>query len=184
MLIGLGYKARVGKGEVAGYLCKHFGFTEMSFAGKLKQACAIIFGLSECQLYGNMKEILDPFWRDTPRNIMQKVGTECMRKGYRDDVWVQALKRDVCGVGGLAHQSRNCVVSDVRFPNEAEAIKSWGGVLVRVIRPDAPWITTPQHASETSLEGWRGWDHILDNGGDLPQLYARIEQMMNKLSGV
>jgi hypothetical protein len=41
----------------------------------------------------------------------------------------------------------------MRFPNEAEAIRDAGGVLVRITRPG---VASPvRHASEGGLDGWR-----------------------------
>ena len=180
MLIGLSGKARVGKDTVAGYLEDHFGFKRVAFADSLKRACREIFHLSERQLYGDMKEVEDPFWHDTPRNILQMVGTECLRRGYEEDVWVRSLERTIQLGGGA---EKNWVVTDVRFPNEARAVKSWGGKLVLVDRPDAPTIATNKHASETAMEAWGAWDYRLDNNQDLPQLYANIEIMMKELGG-
>lgn len=184
MIIGLGFQARVGKGEVANWLRQLHGFTEVAFADALKASCRIIFGLSHAQLYGDAKDEIDPFWQDTPRNILKKVGTECLRKGYRDDVWVKALQRAICEPGGSAPHlsSGRYVVSDVRFPNEAEAIHSWGGKLVKIARPDAPKIATGSHASETAMSNWTAWDHILVNDGTLDQLHAKVDAMMREFS--
>lgn len=173
MIIGLSGKARVGKGEVACRLVSGHGFIEVAFADALKKACRDIFGLTWGQLYGADKDLTDSFWEDTPRNILQKVGTECLRRGYRDDVWVKALERDV-----QANPHVDFVVSDCRFANELEAVKSWGGKLVRIERPDAPRITTPEHASETSLDNWRGWDYTLVNDGTLDVLRSRVDLML------
>ena len=178
MIIGLGYRARSGKSEVGSYLWKHFGFTRVAFADKLKHACMEIFGLTREQVYGDQKEVADLFWKDTPRNILQKVGTECLRRGYQDDVWIRALERSLQQSG-----DPNVAVEDIRFPNEAEAVKRWGGSVVKVVRPNAPGIATAQHASETSMADWGGWDYELDNSSDLPQLYANIEVMMKQLRG-
>jgi len=172
MIIGLGYQARVGKGEVASWLRAKYGFTEVAFADALKITCRTIFGLNHSQLYGFNKEVVDPFWQDTPRNILQKVGTECLRNGYRDDVWVKALQRNI-----EMNPGRDYVISDCRFMNEVQAVRSWGGTLVCIVRPDAPAIATAQHASETSLANWTGWDHVLTNGGTLADLYAQVDDL-------
>jgi len=176
MIIGLGYKARSGKDTVAEYLWEHHGFKPTAFAYSLKQACMDIFGLTYDQMYGASKEIEDPYWQDTPRNILQKVGTECLRRGYSEDVWVKSLGKRI-----EKEKQANWIITDIRFSNEAIAVKQWGGILVKVNRPNAPNIATNQHASETSLEAFRGWDYILDNSSDLPQLYANIEIMMREL---
>jgi len=176
MIIGFGYKARSGKDTAAGYLRDHFGFTPVAFADSLKRACAEIFGLSQEQLYGDQKEAEDPYWRDTPRNILQKVGTECLRRGYDENVWIHSLGRKV-----KREPDRNWVITDVRFPNEANAVKDWGGKVVQVSRPSAPGIATNLHASEVSMIEYEGWDYTLLNSSDLPALYANLEVMMRVL---
>lgn len=177
MIIGMGFKARSGKDETGKYLQKHFGFTQAAFADKLKKAAMLVFELSYEQVYGELKDILDERWNDTPRNILQKMGTECMRNGYAKDVWVRALEMRIRREG---IRSDWCV-TDVRFVEEAEAIKKWGGFVVLVHRPNVPLIATAQHASEVVMESYKGWDYVLDNSGDLPQLYANIEIMMKEL---
>jgi hypothetical protein len=175
MIIGLGYKARSGKDTAAAYLRDHFGFVPVAFADALKRACAEIFGLSHEQLYGDQKEVEDVYWRDTPRNILQKVGTECLRHGYADDVWIHALGRKVKN-----NPETRWIVTDVRFPNEANAIRDWGGRVVLVSRPSAPKPATDKHASETAMDAYTGWDYTLDNSSDLPSFYANVEVMMKQ----
>jgi hypothetical protein len=179
MILGLGFRARSGKDCAGEYLQKHFGFTQAAFADKLKKAAMLIFELSYEQVYGDLKEILDLRWNDTPRNILQKMGTECMRNGYAKDIWVRALEMRIRREG----IDNDWCVTDVRFVEEAHAIKRWGGKLVLVDRPGAPGIATNKHASETSMEAWDSWDYLLRNHGDLPELYANIEIMMKKLRG-
>jgi len=176
MIVGLGFQARVGKGCVAEWLTSKHGFIEVAFADALKAACRTIFGLTHSQLYGEDKDRKDAFWDDTPRNILQLVGTECLRKGYRDDVWVKALGRVI-----LAEPKRDFVISDMRFHNEAIAIKGWGGSLVRIIRPDAPQIATARHASEVALASWSDWDYTLINNLTLDDLHAKVDTMLESL---
>jgi hypothetical protein len=173
MIIGLSGKARVGKGAVAKWLTDKHGFVEVAFADALKAACRTIFSLTHAQLYGDDKDRPDSFWNDTPRNILQLVGTECLRKGYRDDVWVKALERVI-----QREPARDYVVSDCRFENETTAIKRWGGKLVRIIRSDAPQIATSNHASETALDGWADWDYALINNLTLDDLHAKVDTML------
>ena len=177
MILGLGFRARSGKDCTGEYLQKHFGFTQAAFADKLKKAAMLIFELSYEQVYGDRKEIIDSRWNDTPRNILQKMGTECMRNGYSKDIWVRALEMRIRREG----IANDWCVTDVRFVEEAQAIKDWGGIVVRVDRPAAPRIATSQHLSETEMDSYTGWDYALNNGSDLPQLYAYIEVMMREL---
>lgn len=187
MIIGLGYKARSGKDTVASILSR-FGveydegpnIRVAAFADTLKTACGAIFGLDQEQLYGQTKEVPDAFWGDTPRRILQLVGTECLRRGYRDDVWILALQRRI-RVGDLAG-AKHVVVTDCRFPNELAAIKEWGGVTVRVDRPQGPGASggVTGHSSETALDGAE-WDHVISNEGTLRDLHEKVTELAIKI---
>ena len=177
MIIGLGYKARSGKDTVAEYLVKNHGYFRRAFADSLKEACKAIFHLSDEQVYGDLKEVKDEFWGTTPRDILQRVGTEALRMGYHPDVWVMSLKRFI-----LDSNCPNWVISDVRFPNEAEAIKELGGIVVRVDREKRDDISAGyKHPSEISMDQYEGWDRVLDNNGHLSQLYENVEVMLGEL---
>ena len=175
MVIGLGYRARSGKDTVAGILRERHGFQHTAFAAKLKHAAKAVFGLSTEQCNDlPYKEEVDPFWGLTPRDIVQRMGTEAMRGTFGPDVWIRALERTVTGY------AVDWVISDVRFPNEAEAIQRWGGFVVRVSRRDdlRGTVGQPTHASETALAGWRGWDYVIDNNGTLEDLEHGVRTML------
>lgn len=59
------------------------------------------------------------------------------------------------------------IITDVRYPNEAAAIKSWGGKLVKVIRLDAP---KSDDVADSALAGFEGWDLTIHNDGTLDDL--------------
>lgn len=177
LIIGLGYKARSGKDTVAAALVERWGFKRYAFADPLKEACREIFKLNDEQLYGSAKEKVDEFWKDTPRRILQVVGTECLRKGYADDVWVRALERRI--VNG----PERCVVTDVRFPNEAEAIQEWGGIVLRVDRPGAAASGgVAGHPSEMAMNAWAGWNGWLRNDGTLAELDELVDRMADVIT--
>ena len=97
------------------------------------------------------------------RALLQRCGTDAGRKVLGDDVWVNAA------MAGLP--PGDVVVSDVRFPNEADAIRAGGGFIVRVERPG---YTAPEgaHASETAMDGYPH-DYAIHNGGTLEQLHEQ-----------
>ena len=74
----------------------------------------------------------------------------------------------------------NWIITDVRFPNEAQAIKDRGGIVIRVNRLDVDKFTTnfPQtlHPSETALDDYK-FDHVIDNNGSLEELIGKIKQL-------
>ena len=176
MILGLAYKARAGKDLAAAYLVKHYGFLRLAFADPLKEAARCIYGFTDEQLYGQLKEVADPFWGETPRVILQKMGTECMRKGHRNDIWIAAAQRKLLG-----EPDRNWVISDCRFPNEARMIHSLGGKVVRI---DATFagkqiIQAQTHESETAMNTYTDWDHILLNDSTKEAYYKRIDEMLD-----
>jgi hypothetical protein len=75
-LIGLVAPKQSGKDTIGDYLCGKYSFKKYNFADPLKEGVRKIFGFTEEQLYGNEKEIIDPFWGVSPREVLQKMGTE------------------------------------------------------------------------------------------------------------
>ena len=58
----------------------------------------------------------------TPRLVLQEFGTDCMRKGFYDGVWVSMIKNKL-----IQNPHKNYVIPDVRFPNEGTMILHLGG---------------------------------------------------------
>jgi hypothetical protein len=127
IIIGLSGFIGCGKTTAAMYLVENHGFKRVRFAGPLKAMMAAL-GLSQEEIDGNLKEQpCDLLGGKTPRWAMQSIGTEWGRHMMDENIWVNAWRR-ACGDYPLI------VTDDVRFPNEAEAIKAAGGMLVRVVR--------------------------------------------------
>ena len=152
MIIGICGLIGSGKGTVADFLVEQRGFTKISFADKLKDGVASVFGWNREMLEGNTdesrawREKVDPYWSTelgkpvTPRLVLQLFGTDCMRNGFYDGIWVSLVKQQL-----LAHPETDFVIPDVRFENEADMIRSIGGKLWRVKRGDDPeWWETAQ----------------------------------------
>jgi hypothetical protein len=143
MIIGICGLIGSGKGSVGDILVEQ-GYTKVSFADKLKDGVATIFGYDRSMLEGNTdesrswREQTDEFWSKetgrtiTPRIVLQEFGTDCMRHGYYDGVWVSLLKQQIIDNPG------NYVIPDVRFPNEQDMIRELGGEIWRVQRGDIP----------------------------------------------
>jgi len=186
LIIGFGHKRRSGKdtcGEFAAeYLIKHrnIPFTQIDwFARSLKAACIAAFDFNEDQMWGPSKLVVDPYWGFTPAFALQKTGTEAMRHTFGDDFWVKTLKRRV-----LASRDTCFVITDVRFPNEAAAIKSWGGFVVDVVRPQAPEALADgrdsDHPSETALDLYADWDGVIINDGTIEQLRDQVTKLVDR----
>ena len=143
MIIGICGLIGSGKGTVADVLVDQ-GFTKVSFADKLKDGVSTIFGWDRNLLEGDTnesrqwREQRDDFWSAetemevTPRLVLQLFGTDCLRNGFHDGVWVSLLKKHMLDNPG------NYVIPDVRFRNEQNMIRELGGEIWRVQRGDIP----------------------------------------------
>jgi len=198
-----------GKDTVADYLVNLHQFRRESFANSLKDAVSAVFGWDRDMLEGRTKqsrewrETVDEFWAKrlkmpklTPRWVLQYWGTEVVRKGFHDDMWVASLENR------LRKSTDDVVITDCRFPNEIKAIRAAGGKVIRIVRGPEPewfqsavsmnkgpsrnmnWALSKQkmeslkiHASETAWVGQK-FDVVLDNNGTLDDLYNQIETML------
>lgn len=182
-LVGItGYK-RHGKDTVGDYLVNFHGYRKIAFADSLKTALSAIFKFNHEQLYGDLKETVDPFWNITPREAMQTIGTDLMRNQFRDDIWVKCLEREIVEIW-KKDPTAKIIIPDVRFPNELDMVKRLGGCIVRVTRPfleqntsDAPeqnTITAPElHSSESHISSFVV-DYDVTNNGTIDDLYVNL----------
>ena len=80
MIIGIIGKKRSGKDTIGDYLTKYYGFTSYSFANPIKLASKHLFGFTDDQLYGDLKDEIDYNWGVTPRTVFQIIGTEIFQQ--------------------------------------------------------------------------------------------------------
>lgn len=182
MIIGLTGYARSGKDTVADRLVQCFEFRKRTIAKPLKDICKTLFDWSDEHVHGEWKEQIDSRLGASPREIMQFVGTELFRNklGERfpkigDDLWVRQLEKD----RAFDQRSYSMVISDVRFPNEAQWIRNMGGYIVYV---DNPRVTKEiSHESETAHKRVPV-DYTLYNYADLEYLHQQIQLMISRLA--
>jgi len=197
MIIGVCGLIGSGKGTVADILVESHGFQKLSFADSLKDGVAAMFDWPRSMLEGDTpasrewREQSDRFWSEeigyavTPRYVLQKVGTECMRQGLFDGIWVSRTKQRIQKQSYL-----DFVIPDVRFPNEIDMIHSQGGIVVHVQRGELPeWVeeltakgVEPRdvHPSE-----WAWMRSTLDmkilNNGSLDDLKNQVSDLLDAI---
>ena len=92
----------------------------------------------------------------TPREVAQFFGTDYVRAA-KDDYWVQrtvdGLKQPIRGIDGKVTAAarrrglcRRILISDTRFPNEVEALRAVGGLIIKIVRIDVP-VASDEHKS-------------------------------------
>lgn len=185
MIIALTGTAGSGKSTAAAALVERRGFVEIALADPLKRICQDVFGWDRERLWGPSakRNEPDPAWDGlTARHALQQIGTECFRS-LHPDVWVRiALKHAGehanCGCG-----ARGVVIPDVRFANEAVAIRAAGGKVVRIVRAGAGLDgSAGAHASEAGIAAL-DVDLEIPNIGELWQLQARAAKLPDVMFG-
>jgi len=190
MLIGLVGPINSGKDTVAERLVTHHGYKRDSFAKSLKDAVSSMFNWDREMLEGNTessrhwREQPDKFWSEkmgkeiTPRWVLQYFGTEVMRQGMYDAIWVDSV------IG--RYKGDKTVISDTRFQNEIKTIKAHGGIVVLVKREEIPTREEMQkqgiHQSEWDWVG-SDFDYTIDNTSSLEGLNAHIDHFIDQLQG-
>ena len=128
----------------------------------------------------------------TPRELLQIIGTECIRDKVHPNAWVNALFADYkyeihrsevpTRAAGFIdqHVYPNWIITDMRFPNELEAVKSRGGITIRVTRTG---IHTPKieelHPSETALDNAE-FDYYIDNSSTIEDLIHTVSLILKR----
>jgi hypothetical protein len=173
-LIGLCGYAGSGKSEFAMELWRLSGtFTIKSYSRKLKEVAGILTGLEpdDFEIQDVKAQRMPDMWTDilsghtpTYREFLQKLGTDVMRDHLHKDIWVNALFSE-WNQWGSEGRIPKWIIADVRFPNEAQAIRDRGGVLVRMERGKP----VNNHISEIGLDDYY-FDFIVDNTGDMDML--------------
>jgi len=159
MLIGFSGKQRIGKDTAGHYLEIKYGFRRISFANVLKQY-ARKFG------WDGRKD-------ERGRKFLQELGM--IVRTYNENFWIQQAFKQIAREEKAGFE--NFVITDLRFCNEAAAIKEEGGIVVRVWGKDE--ITTDKHPSETELDNLLVVDYKIESvRGDFNQFYKQLDDMM------
>jgi len=194
MIIGICGLIGSGKDTIADYLIKRHNFQKLSFADKLKDSVATMFDWDRNLLDGKTdqsrkwREEVDEYWSNetgeeiTPRYVLQLFGTECMRDGFYDGIWVSLTKKKI-----LDHPEINFVIPDVRFPNEAKMIYEINGQVWRVKRGQDPaWFSEYQtlgvepkevHPSEWAWANTK-FTNILENNKTITDLRNQVQDLL------
>lgn len=189
MIVGLAGYARAGKDEAAKVLVSQ-GWERRFFAAKMREFLyrlnPICFVDGASTIY--VQDVIDAHgwdgYKDTVyggmiRLYMQRLGTECGRELISDSIWIDATIGDY---GAMDYHTKKIVVSDVRFPNEFNAIQSAGGMLIRIERPGV--VAANDHASEHALaDYWPYFDAILVNDGSINQLHDKVRSAVARYFG-
>lgn len=167
-IIGLSGKARSGKDTAAGMLKMAFNVKTVAFADPIRDAMRVLFGFNEAHFNGSLKEDVVPWIGKSPRQLMQTLGTEWGRNTVNNDIWRIIAARKI---EQITDSFDHAVVTDVRFENEAEMIRSLGGSVWHIVRGSIPSVSA--HASEQGIDV-RNNDVVVYNNGTLEDLFDSV----------
>lgn len=180
MLIGITGKARSGKDTLANFIAdKHSNVYLTHWADSLKDMLIGFFGCSYEDVYtGAGKARHNEFWGMTNRELLQTIGTDALRNGFRNDVWIKImdLKLD-------KNQDKDIIIiPDTRFNNEAEYIRDKGGIVIEVVRGKNGELSNKEleHSSEKGIDKTL-ISYIVYNNEGLDNLKKQALNIYNKL---
>ncbi len=147
--------------------------------------------------------------RPTVRWLLQTVGTEAMRNNIHENVWINALFADYkekfkdrgittihdSHLGPISEGFPNWIITDLRFPNELEAVKKRNGIAIRVSRKPFKIETgnkindyvlnntknygIVEHPSETALDNAQ-FDYTINNDNTIEELIEKVKEILAK----
>ena len=151
--------------------------------------------------------------KPTPRFLLQFIGTNLLRNQLHPEIWVNSLMSEYkslygyhttdskINIGGLSipipaldidkRVFPNWIITDLRFPNDMDAVKKKGGITIRVNRPcdicggsgyhkmSCPVSKSGEHYSETAIDKSE-FDYVVDNDSDIQSLIEKVKEILIK----
>ena len=150
------------------------------------------------------------YFKSTPRLLLQIIGTDCIRDKVHPNAWVNALFADYksCSLPDettfiddkefIRKNSSQWIITDMRFPNELEVVKSRGGITIKInritfreqqtefgklstiIEPKVDKLLgIKEHPSETALDNAE-FDYTIENNSTIEDLIHTVSLILKK----
>jgi hypothetical protein len=208
--------AGTGKDSVAKLLVEHYGFSMFSLSSTMKKFCKEVFDFDDEQLYGRSRSrnAPDERWARTcecqksaardnvncllcegkgkindnsPRRILQLLGTEWARDNIHPDIWTISSRKKLKSMVDLGIP---VVVNDARFKNDRDNLREWFGAFrVVVMAPNKKRKVENEswrkHRSETSIPKDDEVEYVINNDEQwpFPDLHRKVNDMLVSLYG-
>lgn len=198
-LIGISGKKRSGKNATAtiinemifrskeekGEFSNALPYQEKSFAYLVKKFASELTGIpmEGWETEADKALFLGPEWNYqdetgnkvamTRRMMLKKLGSDACNQNLHKNCWVNGLFQNYDAA------TSKWMVTDVRFPQEVEAIRNRDGIVIRVVRPATE--DKDAHISETALDGYTNFDYMIYNDGTLEELTEKIRLILEDL---
>lgn len=167
MIIALGTRKQVGKDTMGAYLIKHYGFKRLAFADALKKETEDML-----KWMGIEYEPKDEKNKERFRPLL--IAYSELRRSIDQNYWLNQI------IGELydkKEEKNNWVITDMRYPNEANAIVALKGTLVKINRETG----LPEEPTEAIGDLIKA-DYTLENNDTIEDFYQKIDSLMKILS--
>lgn len=172
----------------------------LTFASPIKEMARAILDSDWLEKAELNKDLVDPVIGASYRRILQTLGTEWGRD-LNPDIWINLLTKKLEAFHWSLLRSGQkgiCLITDVRFSNELDALKKYRPIVIRIDRPGYGWahmsrINKAQHylglkrvhASERPLD-LSGLDHVVElrNSGTLEDMVHSLVYILRKEHGM
>lgn len=181
---------RAGKDTIAEHLCDSHAFVNLKVSAPLKQGLVHMFGFSQAQVEGALKDVVDAQWNVTPRQVMQWLGTDVFQHRIAAELlpgmgrlfWVTQLMHRIGEGDG------HVVISDLRFQHELDAVEGLDAARYHVITvkverttcvadSEAPVVVRDSHESELCR---LRTNSTLHNDSTIPRLLAQVDELLTR----
>lgn len=173
-------------------------YEEKSFAYLVKKFASELTGIpmKGWETEEDKAKFLGPEWdyidettglkmKMTRRVMLKKLGSDACNQNLHRNTWINGLFQNYKGVRDFNNYREysefgsKWLITDVRFPQEVEAIKNRDGIVIRVIRPGKQDGDT--HISETALDDYKDFDFVIINDGNLEELEEKVKNILIKI---
>ena len=170
-IIGLAGRAGVGKDTAARFIQEqHPAWQIVAFADPLRRIAADLYDLTHEQMTDRaLKERPTVEWGLSPRQILQRLGTEVVR-AVHPKTWIFYALRTIAD-----SDAPGVIIPDVRFDNEVDLVRNLGGRLWWIDRPAVDPIA--KHSSEQQV-GESHCDVVIRNDGTLQQFQLSVQNAL------
>jgi len=197
VIIGLNGVSEVGKDEVGRILRMKYNAVTFALADKVREFALAVDPWVPIDPYVDVdakhargqfvrlsKLVQEVGWDAAKKNkevrrLLQRIGTEGGRNVVGEKVWIKLIEEEI-RTAKTYKKNMNVpiVITDVRFLNEADWIRSRDGIVIRVTRPGYGPVNdhVSDNVTDTSL-----WDYVLPNDGTLEQLELRVVREIGPL---
>jgi hypothetical protein len=183
-LVGIIGRAQHGKSTLGEFLVQSHGYNQVAFADALRammmQLNPIIHATGDDgKPFIRYSEMLDLMgYEETKRypearRLLQVLGTEVVRDMLGDNAWVDALDKTIFDD---EKDEDRYVITDVRFPNEAEYVMRNKGILVKVVRPNYDNHVDQTHPSEAMVDTLP-YDYLITNSTTISELGSSMNHV-------